>query len=110
MGCVLRRHPGPAWHVPGGGGPPSMRTRLSLLLASLIVLSSLPAMTVQAAGTCPSGTVTGIESPTTFSDGCYHQYLLYNVDTPEVDAIILPPATANNAVRDITLIEQSIDA
>lgn len=87
-----------------------MRPSLAILFASLFLMSGLAVVPAQAAPTCPAGTVTAIESPTTFNDGCYHQYLLYNVDTPHVDALILPPVTGNNAVRDITLIEQSVAA
>ncbi len=45
----------------------------------------------------------------TFNDNNYHEYILYNVDTPEIDVLIVPPASPYYA-RDIHNIEQSVQA
>lgn len=44
-----------------------------------------------------------------FTDACYHEYLLYDVDTPKIDILIAPPVAATT-LRDIQLYEQSIAA
>lgn len=42
-----------------------------------------------------------------FTDSCYHEYLLYNMDQPEVDVLILP-SSSPYVLRDLVLMEQSI--
>lgn len=44
-----------------------------------------------------------------FNDNDYHEYILYNVDTPEVDVLIVPPASPYYQ-RDLVNIEKSVQA
>jgi hypothetical protein len=60
--------------------------------------------------TClPSAQATTCQTTPNFTDSCYHQYILYNVDTPNVDVLILPSASPY-FLRDVQLFKQSIKA
>ncbi|MFA5943742.1 MAG: hypothetical protein WC876_04660 [Candidatus Thermoplasmatota archaeon] len=54
------------------------------------------------AATCP------VDTTPNFTDACYHEYLLYNVDQAEVDVLILPSASPY-ALRDATVIKEAVD-
>lgn len=45
----------------------------------------------------------------TFNDNDYHEYILYNVDTPTIDVLIVPSASPY-ALRDNTILRQGVDA
>ena len=44
-----------------------------------------------------------------FTDTCYHEYLLYNMDQPDVDILIMPSASPY-ALRDMEIIDKSVKA
>jgi hypothetical protein len=44
-----------------------------------------------------------------FTDSNYHEYLLYDMDTTDIDAIIMPPA-GPLTLRDLQLLKQSVQA
>ncbi len=44
-----------------------------------------------------------------FNDNDYHEYILYNVDTPNIDVLIVPPVSPYYG-RDLTNIEKSVQA
>jgi hypothetical protein len=44
-----------------------------------------------------------------FTDNNYHEYLLYDMDTPEIDVLIVPPSSPYYA-RDIMNLEKSVQA
>lgn len=75
----------------------SARSLSALLALALLV----PFTVVQAAE--PLDTVPP------FTDANYHEYLLNNVDQPEVDVLILPPATPYT-MRDIQVLKQGIES
>lgn len=45
----------------------------------------------------------------TFNDNDYHEYILYEVDTPKIDVLIIPSASPY-ALRDNAVLKQGIDA
>lgn len=53
--------------------------------------------------------VAAVGSAATFNDNNYHEYILYNVDTPHIDVLIVPSASPY-ALRDNTILRQGIDA
>ncbi len=53
-------------------------------------------------------TATAVQAAT-FNDNDYHEYILYNVDTPTIDVLVLPPVSPY-ALRDATVIKQGVDA
>jgi hypothetical protein len=74
---------------------------LVIAFALAIVIPSVPAGNAQ--GSCP------VDTTPDFTDSCYHEYLLYDVDQPEIDILILPSASPY-ALRDSIILEQSIQA
>jgi hypothetical protein len=75
----------------------------SLPAVTLVVLASVVAGLAPAATaptTCPGDTTPN------FTDQCYHEYVLYRVDQPNVDVLILPSASPY-ALRDATLLKLS---
>ncbi len=72
-----------------------------LIAACLAALASLVAIPVADANICTSAA--GCE----FWDDQHHEYILYNVDTADIDVLIVPPASGF-ALMDLNAIEQSV--
>jgi hypothetical protein len=75
----------------------------TLLAASLAVLAALVTVPLGGAEICNR------EQGCTFWDDQYHELILYEVDTAQVDVLILPPASATT-LWDLPAIEQGIAA
>lgn len=74
-----------------------------LVASGVLMILAVTMLPVSNATQC--NTASGCE----FWDSNYHEYILYNVDTPNVDVLIVPPASPF-ATRDIVTIEKSVDA
>jgi hypothetical protein len=68
-----------------------MKTMIAASLFSLVVVSALPVASAD------------------FFDSNYHQYILYNMDQPNIDVLILP-SSSPYALRDMALMYQSVQA
>ena len=77
----------------------AFRTTAVLALLAALAATSIPAGTAPA--TCP------VDTTPDFTDNCHHEYLLYNVDQPNVDVLILP-SSSPYALRDSIILEQSV--
>jgi hypothetical protein len=75
----------------------------SILIASLLTFAALCALPLADAEFCTSAS--GCE----FWDNNYHEYILYDVDTPNVDVLIVPPASGL-PLSDLAAIQQSVAA
>lgn len=77
--------------------------RIFSLAAALLLVTLALAPTASAQATCPGDTTPN------FTDSCYHEYVLYDVDQPEIDILILPSASPY-VLRDWVILEQSVKA
>lgn len=78
------------------------RTRTAIGIF-LLAFAFAAAPTGIAPPTCP------VDTTADFTDNCYHEYLLYNVDyEPDIEVLIMPSASPF-ALRDHVVIQQSID-
>jgi hypothetical protein len=55
-----------------------------------------------------AGTCAPYDTTPDFTDFCYHEYVLYNVDQSDIDILILPSASPY-AARDAVLMEESVE-
>jgi len=70
------------------------------LLIACLTLALVTWSTPVSAATCPMDTTPD------FTDDCYHEYVLYNVDESEIDILILPPASPYY-LRDVAILKES---
>jgi hypothetical protein len=75
-----------------------MRGLLSFAILALLCATAMPTAD---AITCPG------DSTPDFSDNCYHEYLLYDVDQANIDVLILP-SSSPYALRDATVVKEAV--
>jgi hypothetical protein len=75
----------------------------SILIASMACLAALVSLPLANADFCSAAS--GCE----FWDSSYHEYILYNIDTPKVDVLIVPPVSGL-PLSDLAAIQGSVQA
>ena len=76
--------------------------RAILTLATLVFLTATALPPAQAT-TCPGDTTPD------FTDGCYHEYLLYDVDEANNIDVLILPSSSPYALRDATVVKEAVN-